>query len=292
MCNEHDLREEAQARSALRVTRRDFNLLALSAAAVALLPTGARAEDEVVEGMIEVPMAQGKADCYFAHPAKGRHPAVMLWPDFMSLRPTYQQLAKRLAQSGYAVLAINTYYRDARSPLTAKADFDNQELMQKIRTLAGQQTEAGIDSDARDFIKYLDNHAAVDAKRPMGVMGYCATGRHAFRTAAAVPERVGAMATFHGGGLVSEGPDSPHRLIAKMRAQALIAIAAGDDEKEPTVKDALREAFAKAKLTAQVEVYADTVHGFCTPDMTSRYNEAAAQRAWSRLLALLDRATA
>jgi carboxymethylenebutenolidase len=239
---------------------------------------------------VDVKTPDGIADCYLAHPADGRHPGVILWPDFMSRRPAYQQMADKLARSGYSVLVINQYYRDAKSPLMEIADFDNEPVMQRIFALAKTLTPERTDIDARAFVAFLDSHASVDAARKVGTVGYCIAGRYAFRTAASVPARVGALAAFHAGGLVTDEPTSPHRLIPALKAHALIGIAADDDGREPQTKDTLREAFAQAKLPAEIEVYGDTVHGWCTPDMTAYYHEAQAKRAWTRMLALFERA--
>lgn len=289
MCNDHTLREESRARRAMAMSRRDFNLLALSAAAVAMLPAAASAA-EAKASVVEVKTADGTADCFFAHPAEGKHPGVLLWPDFMGRRPAYHQLATRLAESGYAVLVMNPYYRGAKAPILEKADFDNEVAMKQFQDLSKDVKVAGIVSDAKSCIAFLDAQASTDTGRGVGAMGYCYGGSFAFRTAAAVPARVAALATFHAGGLVSDKPGSPHLLIPELEAQTLIAIAESDMEHEPKAKDALSEAFAKAKLAAEIEVYEGASHGWCTPDMVAYYNEAQAQRAWGRLLALFERA--
>lgn len=291
MCNDHTLREESRARRAKAMSRRDFNLLALSAAAVAMLPSAASAA-EGKASVVEVKTADGIADCFFAHPAEGKHPGVLLWPDFMGRRPAYHQLATRLAESGYAVLVMNPYYRGAKAPILEKADFDNEAAMKQFQELSKDVKVSGIVSDAKSCIAFLDAQAATDTGRGIGTMGYCYGGSFAFRTAAAVPARVAALATFHAGGLVSDKPGSPHLLIPGLKAQTLIAIAESDAEHDPKAKDALSEAFAKAKLAAEIEVYEGASHGWCTPDMVAYYNEAQAQRAWGRLLALFERALA
>jgi carboxymethylenebutenolidase len=289
MCNDHTLRNEARARREQAMSRRDFNLLALSAAAVALLPTTSSAAS-VKGSVVAVKTPDGTADCFLAHPTEGKHPGVLLWPDFMGRRPAYEQMATRLAESGYAVLVMNPYYRGAKAPILEKADFDNEAAMKQFQSLSKEIKVAGIVSDAKACVAFLDAQAAVDTSRRIGTVGYCYGGSFAFRTAAAVPDRVGAVATFHAGGLVSEKPGSPHLLIPEMKAQALIGIAESDVEYEPKTKGALSEAFDKAKLAAEIEVYAGASHGWCTPDMVAYYNEAQALRAWSRLLALFGRA--
>jgi carboxymethylenebutenolidase len=289
MCDEDVLRAESRARRERRVSRRDFNLLALSAAAVALLPTSAVAARAVTQSRVTVTTPDGAADAFLVHPAEGRHPAVILWPDFMGLRPAYEQMAAHLAESGYAVLVVNPYYRGAKAPILEKADFDNEAAMKQFGELSRQVTAAGVVSDAKACISFLDAHAAVDTGRGIGTLGYCYGGSFAFRTAGAVPGRVAALATFHAGGLVSDKPGSPHQLIPELKAQALIAIAAGDAEHEPKTQETLRAAFDDAGLAAEIEVY-EASHGWCTPDMVAYYDEQQAQRAWGRLLKLFERA--
>ena len=290
MCNERTLREESRRRREMGLSRRQFDLLALSAAAVALLP-GRSLAAVVSESMVDVKTADGMADCYFVHPASGKHPGVLLWPDFVGLRPAYKQMAERLAQSGYAVLVINPYYRGKRAPVVAAGtSFEDEAAQKELGALAKGLSAKGVALDAQACAAFLDQQSAVDAKRKMAVMGYCMGGGFAFHSAAAAPERIGAVATFHAGGLVSERPTSPHLLIPKLKAHALIAIAEDDDKEAPQTKSLRREAFAKAKLPAEIEVYAGAMHGWCTPDMTEYYHEAQARRAWARMLALYQRA--
>ncbi|MEY2928191.1 MAG: hypothetical protein RL367_2668, partial [Pseudomonadota bacterium] len=221
------------------------------------------------------------------HPAKGRHPAVLIWPDIMGLRPAFRQMAKRLAESGYAVLCINPYYRQAKSPVIAPGEgFQDPAIRAKLLPLAQALTAVTTVTDATAFVKFLDAQPAVDRKRKIGTTGYCMGGPMVLRTAAALPGRIGAAATFHGGGLATDKPDSPHLLVAKMKARFLIAIAQNDDEREPKAKDMLRDSFAAHKLPAEIEVYKDTLHGWCPPD-SKVYHAVQAERAWGRLLALL-----
>lgn len=290
MCNDRTLREESRRRRESGLSRRQFDLLALGAAAVALLPARSQAAG-VRESMVDVQTAAGVADCYFVHPTGGKHPGVLLWPDFVGRRPAYEQMAGRLAQSGYAVLVINPYYRGKRAPVVAAgASFEDEAVQKELGAQARRLSAAGVAQDAQACVAFLDRQSAVDARRKMAVMGYCMGGGFAFHSAAAVPERIAALATFHAGGLVSDRPGSPHLLIPRLRAHALIAIAEDDDKDEPQTKHVLREAFAGAKLPAEIEVYAGTQHGWCTPDMTAYYNEAQARRAWARMLDLYDAA--
>jgi carboxymethylenebutenolidase len=231
----------------------------------------------------------GTADCYFVHPATGTAPGVLIWPDIFGLRPAFRQMGKRLAESGYAVLVVNPFYRTKKAP-TASAGGGTPiaEVMPLARTL----NETTHMTDAKSFIGWLDEQNSVAKDRKMGTQGYCMGGPMAFRTAAAMPDRVGAVATFHGGGLVAANqPNSPHLQAAKSHAQFLIAIAASDDEKSPNDKNILKETFAEAKLPAEIEVYAGSAHGWCPPD-SQVYNEPLAEKAWSRLLVLYGKALA
>ena len=292
MCDEHTLKDNEiyLAQSGL-LSRREFSRLAAGAALTVLLPRAANAV-EVVESEVSVPTPDGTADCYFAHPAAGRHPGVIIWPDILGLRPAFRQMGRRLAESGYAVLVINPYYRAARAPVVPQgASFQDPSVRETVMPLRQQLNAATQFTDAQAFASFLDQQTAVDTGRKLGTTGYCMGGPMVMRTAAAVPERIGAAATFHGGGLVTDEPDSPHLLIPQMKAHFLIAIAANDDEKQPEAKDVLRAAFTAAQLPAEIEVYEGTLHGWCPPD-SAVYNEAQAERAWARLLGLFESALA
>jgi carboxymethylenebutenolidase len=240
----------------------------------------------VTESNVNVATPDGSADCYFAHPATGTAPGVLVWPDIFGLRPAFRQMGKRLAESGYSVLVVNPFYRVKKAPT---AESGSTTPIQQLMPLAQGLNETTHMTDAKAFIGWLDRQTPVAKNRKMGTQGYCMGGPIAFRTAAAVPNRVGAVASFHGGGLVTDNPNSPHLQAAKSSAQFLIAIAANDDARSPDDKNVLKETFAKANLTAEIEVYADAAHGWCPPD-SRVYNEAQAEKAWSRLLALYGKA--
>jgi carboxymethylenebutenolidase len=277
---EHNLRQGG-------LSRRELGSLALGAGIAVALPRVAGAAD-TSESEVEIKTPDGAADAYFVHPSSGKHPAVLYWPDIFGLRPAFRQMGKRLAESGYAVLVVNPFYRTKRAPTAPeKANFDDPETRKLLMGLKGTLSPATARTDAQAFVAWLDAQAAVDTKRKAGTAGYCMSGPIAFETAAVTPGRVGAVATFHGGGLVTDQPDSPHLLVPKMRAQFLIAIAENDDQKQPDAKTTLRDAFAKARLTAEIEVY-PALHGWCPPD-SAVYDEAQAERAWKRLLALFER---
>jgi carboxymethylenebutenolidase len=267
------------------VTRRQFGVL-LGAGVAMMLPKVVNAV-AVTDGDVTVTTPDGTADCYFVHPATGTAPGVLLWPDIFGLRPTMRQMAKRLAESGYSVLVVNPFYRTKKAPT---ADAGAATPIQQLMPLAQALNETTHMTDAKAFIGWLDQQASVAKNRKIGTQGYCMGGPMAFRTAAAVPDRVGAVASFHGGGLVTPNPNSPHLQASKTKAQFLIAIAQNDDARAPTDKDVLKETFTKVNLPAEIEVYGGA-HGWCPPD-SQVYNEALAEKAWTRLLALYSKALA
>jgi len=285
MCDQdHFEQDEQEYLTRGLVTRRQFGVL-LGAGVSMLLPQVANAA-AVTESDVTVTTPDGTADCYFVHPASGSAPGVLMWPDIFGLRPAFRQMGKRLAESGYSVLVVNPFYRTKKAP-TAEAGAATP--IQQLMSLAQGLNETTQMTDAKAFIAWLDRQASVAKDRKVGTQGYCMGGPIAFRTAAAVPDRVGAVASFHGGGLVTNTPNSPHLQAAKTKAQFLIEIAENDDQRSPDEKNVLKETFAKAKLPADIEVYAGAAHGWCPPD-SRVYNEASAEKAWSRLLALYGKA--
>src|SRR5258708_17318772 len=257
-------------------------------ACIAMMLPRAANEVTVTESEVNVTTPDGSADCYFARPASGTAPGVLVWPDIFGLRPAFRQVGNRLAESGYAVLVVNPFYRVKKAPTAAAGSTTPiQELMPLARALS----ETTHMADAKAFIAWLESQASVAKNRKIGTQGYCMGGPIAFRTAAAVPDRVGAVASFHGGGLVRDTPDSPHLQAAKTKAQFLIAIAANDDTRSPNDKTVLKETFAKADLPAEIEVYTGAAHGWCPPD-SKACSEPNAGKAWSRLLALYGKALA
>jgi carboxymethylenebutenolidase len=243
----------------------------------------------VTETDVEVTTPDGTADCYFVHPARGKHPGVIVWPDVIGLRPAFRAMGKRLAESGYSTLVVNPYYRTAKGPVIEDGEsFGTPAVRERLMPHARSLSPETCVSDGRAFVDFLDAQPQVDTNRKIGTTGYCMTGSYTIRLAAAMPERIGAGGSFHGGGLATDRDDSPHLLASKTKAGFLIAIAANDDEKDPNAKVMLREAFDNAGVNAEIEVYEDTLHGWCPPDSTV-YNEAQAERAWSRLLVLFER---
>ena len=274
----------------VNLTRRDLGVLSMGVGLAAMLPRAANAVD-VKESDVEIKTPDGTADCYFVHPASGAAAGVLIWPDILGLRPAFRQMGKRLAESGYSVLVVNPFYRNKRSPVVPEGATFDEATRAIVFPLAQALNATTHVTDAKAFIAWLDTQAAVDKNKKVGTMGYCMGGPITMRTAAAVPNRVGAGASFHGGGLVTKNPDSPHLLVPQMKAQYLFAIADNDDEREPDSKNVLRETFDKAGLKAEIEVYKGAMHGWCPPD-SQVYDEAQAERAWSRLLALFERALA
>jgi carboxymethylenebutenolidase len=290
MCDQDSLDEmmEYELKSG-GLSRREFGGALAGAGLMALLPPVADAM--AVSGSdVDIQTPDGTADAYFAHPTHGTHSGVLMWPDIFGLRPAFKQMATRLAASGYAVLVVNPFYRKQRAPTSPPhPDFNDPATRKELFALMSSLTPETMDTDAKAFIPWIEQQRSVSKTRKMATTGYCMGGPFTFYTAAAFPDRVGAGCTFHGASLVTDKPDSPHLLIPRIKAEYLIAIAASDDKNQPDAKTVLREAFAKAHLYAEIEVYPGTMHGWCPTD-SRVYNHAEAERAWSRQLVLLKRA--
>ena len=291
MCDEHTQKDADDFLSCVGVTRREFGKLSTAAGLAMMLPSVANAQG-VTETDVEVTTPDGVADCYFVHPSSGQHPAVIVWPDILGLRPAFRVMGRRLAQSGYSVLVVNPFYRDARSPVVEEgASFGQPEVRNHVLPMARNLNAETHFTDARAFVAFVDQQDAVDTGRKIGTTGYCMGGPMVMRTVAAVPDRLGAGGTFHGGGLATDAEDSPHLLIPDTTAHMLHCVAANDDESNPDAKNTLRDAYAAAGLPAEIEVYEGAMHGWCPPD-SQVYNEPQAERAWSRLLVLFESALA
>ena len=273
-------------------TRRTVVLGMSSAAAATALPTAARAAAKVLETDVSVTTADGSADAALFYPAgAGKWPAVLMWPDILGLRPVFRQMGQRLAEQGYVVLVPNPFYRTNRAPVvTGTFDFGNAEQRDALMAIREKLTDEMVDRDAAAFLSFLDQQKATDRSRGAGVQGYCFAGPFAFHTGAVRSDRIRAIASFHGGGLVSKEPTSPHLLIPKTKASFVVAIARNDDARQPEAKDVLKAAFAAARRPATVEVYPGD-HGWCVPG-SQAYNEPAAERAWAELLKLYRTALA
>ncbi len=285
MCDEHTADDNEHYLAAM--SRRQFGVMTGAAGLAMLLPVPADAKP--ISGRdVSIKTPDGQADAYFVAPATGTHPGVLVWPDIMGLRPAFRQMADRLAQSGYAVLVVNQFYRSTKAPFLGPGEsYDQPAIRARIAPFRDALTPEGTVRDAKSFTAFLDAQPQVDRKRGLATTGYCMGGPMVFRTAAAVSGRIRAGATFHGGGFVTDTPDSPHRLIPALKGSYLIAIAANDDARAPTEKDVLRAAFATAKRPAEIEVYPQTMHGWCPPD-SKVYNAVQADRAWGRMLALFE----
>jgi carboxymethylenebutenolidase len=289
MCDNDDFNAMMNYGHRGALSRRQFGALSVGAGLTSLLPALANGA-EVTGSDVDIQTPDGTCDAYFVHPLKGAHPGVLVWPDIFGLRPTFQQMGQRLAESGYAVLVINPFYRIKKAPTSPPShDFNDPEvrkiLMEQMNGLTPQTTV----TDAKSFIPWLDQQGAVSKKHKMATTGYCMGGPFTMRTAATFPDRIGAGASFHGGGLVTDKPDSPHLLIPQMKAQYLIAIAENDDKQKPDAKTTLRVAFSKAHLSAEIEVYGGTMHGWCPLD-SAVYDHDQAEKAWARQLTLFKRA--
>lgn len=274
-----------------RLSRRAFGLAAAALGGVAA--TSAGAQSPVVEKDVEIKTPDGVTDAALFYPeGKGKWPAVVIWPDVLSLRPVFRDMGKRLAAAGYVVLVVNLYYRVKKAPVIEQTfDFSKPDDRAKLAPMRATVTPEGAERDAVAYVAFLDAQPQTNKAKKVGVQGYCMGGPLAFRTAAAVPGRIGAVASFHGGGLFTDQPNSPHLLIPKTHAQFLIEVADNDDKQDPTVKDKLKAAFAEAKRPAQIEVFEGAAHGW-TVKGSAVYNEAAAEKAWSNLLALYKKALA
>ena len=276
------------------VSRRDFIARSVAAGLVAATGHSFAATLDVVESDVTINTPDGTCDAAFIHPASGAHPGVIIWPDAGGLRPSFRDMGKRIAGEGYSVLVPNPFYRLSKSPqftTTANLDFNDKELMAKIMTLMSSVQAAGAaEKDAVAYVAFLDAQRPVDKTKKIGTQGYCMGGPLVVKTAAAVPNRIGAGASFHGGGLVTDKPDSPHLLAPKIKARMYFGIAANDDQRQPDAKDKLKESFTKAGVPVEVEVY-PARHGWCVPDMPVEggaplYDKAQAERAWGKLVAL------
>ena len=281
MCDQDHFAEDLK-----KYTRRDVGSLAAAVGLFAMLPQGAYAQ-ATKESDVTIRTPDGECDAYFVTPATGAHAAVLVWPDIFGLRPAMREMGKRLAGEGYSVLVVNPFYRQQKAPTAPQGA---QTPIPQVLPMMQALTATTHVTDAKAFIAWLDARAEVDKGKKIGTIGYCMGGPIVFRTAGAVPDRVGAVGSFHGGQLTTMNPDSPHLLIPQTKAQFLVAIAENDDMQQPNSKTILKDAFAAAKVDAEVEVY-KAAHGWCPPD-TTVYNREESERAWGRMLAMFDKALA
>ena len=275
------------------IGRRDFVGLSVTAGLAVTAASAAAASHDIVETEVEIKTPDGTCDAAFIHPKSGSHPGVLIWPDAFGLRPSMRDIAKRIAADGYSVLVPNPFYRISKAPFTDASNFNfqNADDMAKLRPLMASVNAPGnAEKDAVAYVAFLDAQKQVNKSKKIGTQGYCMGGPLVVKTAATIPDRIGAGASFHGGGLVTDKPDSPHLLASKIKARMYFGVASNDDQRQPDAKDKLKESFAAAKVPAEVEVYS-SLHGWCVPDMpkqngTPIYNQPDAERAWGKLVAL------
>jgi carboxymethylenebutenolidase len=278
------------------ISRREFTALTIAAGVAAATHASGAAATQIIDTDVQVTTAAGVCDAALIHPEKGSWPGVILFADVFGLRPTMREMAKRLSADGFTVLVPNPFYRTSKPPgLPIDLDFNNPTDRAKMDVLRAQLTSEAVMQDATAYVKFLDAQPSVDKKTKMGVFGYCMGGPMTLQAAAANPGRIGAGASFHGGGLVTDKPDSPHLLVPKMKAQYYFGVAMNDDQRQPDAKSKLDEAFKAAKLQAKIEVYDGCLHGWCVKDMPKSagkpiYNEPQAERAWGELVSLFKRA--
>jgi carboxymethylenebutenolidase len=281
------------------LARRDFVAMSV-AAGIAATGSAAEAAMEVVETDVEIKTPDGTSDAAFIHPKTGSHPGVLIWTDAFGLRPSMRAIGRRIAAEGYSVLVPNPFYRVAKNPFSdaSSFSFSNPDDMAKLRPLMASINAAGnAEKDAAAYIAFLDSRKEVNKSKKIGTQGYCMGGPLVVKTCAAVPNRVGAGGSFHGGGLVTSNPDSPHLLASKIKGRMYFGIAKNDDERQPDAKDKLKESFGAAHVPAEIEVYGSQ-HGWCVPDMPKQpngepiYNKEDAERAWAKLVALYKAALA
>jgi len=288
----HDFEKQDEAASDL--TRRDFIAMSVAAGIVAATASASGAAMPVTETDVMIKMPDGMCDAAFIHPSTGSHPGVLIWTDAFGLRPSMRDIGKRIAAEGYSVLVPNPFYRVAKAPVfdnVSTFNFGNPADAAKLGPLMGSVNAPGnAEKDAVAYIAWLDAQPQVNKSKKIGTQGYCMGGPLVVKTAAALPNRVGAGGSFHGGGLVTDKPDSPHLLAPKIKARMYFGVASNDDQRQPDAKDKLKEAFAAAKVTAEIEVY-PAKHGWCVADMPSDatgpiYSKPDAERAWGKLVAL------
>jgi carboxymethylenebutenolidase len=284
--------DQKQEEASSDVSRRDFIAMA-AAAGIMGMTDSVSAAMTITDTDVTIKTPDGACDAAFISPTSGSHPSVIVWADAFGLRPAMRDIGKRIAAEGFSVLVPNPFYRVKPGPAVDNiASFNFQTDMSKIQPLMASINAPGnCEKDAAAFIDWLDRQKQVNTAKKIGTQGYCMGGPLVLKTCATVPNRVGAGGSFHGGGIVTDKPDSPHLLAAKIKATMYFGIASNDDMRQPDAKDKLRETFAAAHVPAEIEVYSGALHGWCVPDMPLQngrpsYNKPDAERAWVKLVAL------
>src|SRR5579872_4327894 len=245
------------------IGRRDFVALSVTAGLAATAGAAAAKGLEVVETDVEIKTPDGTCDAAFIHPKSGSHAGVLIWPDAFGLRPSMRAMAKRLAAEGYSVLVPNPFYRVSKAPFTDASTFNFGNAADRAKLtplMASVNAPGNPEKDAVAFVGWMDAQKQVNKSKKIGTQGYCMGGPLVVRTAAALPNRIGAGGSFHGGGLVNDTPASPHLLASKIKARMYFGIAANDDKTQPDAKDKLKEAFGSR---AEIELYPNALHGWC-----------------------------
>ena len=294
MCDDLTEHSNDEAFDVGALSRRGFG--AMSLAALAACTTGPENPATIVEREVEIQTADGMLDAHYAAPSSGKHPAVLVWPDIMGLRPAFRLMGKRLAESGYAVLTVNPFYRLQKGQVfdATTEKFSDAPVRTRLVGLMGPTVgnPENTKKDAVAAVAWLDKQKEVDTSKGIGTTGYCMGGPLVMRTMGFVPNRVKAGGSFHGGGLAvtattateAQRTNSPHLLVPQMQAKAvLMAVAQNDDQQDPKVKDTVQAAFTAKGIPAEVEVY-PAQHGWCPPD-SQVFDQVQADRAWGRLLA-------
>ena len=270
------------------LSRRDFVVMSVAAGVGVSGPFLRENDSPVIERNVEIKTSDGVCDAVFIHPPRGAYPGVLIWPDSLGLRPVMRELGRRIAGEGYSALVPNHLYRMAKAPVfDSSFDYNSPSGKELYRRVTAPFFVPGAaERDALAYVRFLDEQKQVNKRKKIGTHGYCLGGAYVIRTAAELPDRIGAGASFHGGFLVTDKANSPHLLAPKIKAQLYIAIASDDDKREPEVKNQLREAFAAARVRAEIEVYSNALHGWCVPDSKAGENTTDADRAFVKLLAL------
>jgi carboxymethylenebutenolidase len=278
------------------LSRRDFVAMGIAAGIVAATGAASAADMPVTEKDVEITTPDGTCNAAFIHPTSGSHPAVLIWADAFGLRPALRDMGKRLAAQGYTVLVPNPFYRVTKDPKIDTATFDFAKNRDQIQPLMSSiNADGAAEKDAVAFIAWLDQQKEVNKSKKIGTQGYCMGGPLVMRTAAS-SARIGAGGSFHGGGLVTNNPNSPHLLAPKIHARMYFGVAKNDDERQPDAKDKLKAALDAANVANKIEVYPAN-HGWCMSDMPAPanapiYSKPDAERAWGELLALYKQALA